>query len=142
MIDKIANFNIDDIQIGYKHQFKLIVSESMLYEFSKLSGDQNPLHVDEKYAQNTKFKKRVIPGMLLASFLSRLVGMHLPGENALYLAQTLRFIHPCFINDEIMVEGEVTSKSKATGIITLETKITNSFGNQLVEGQAKVLVRS
>ncbi len=142
MVEQAAEYKLDDIKLGEKKQFKITITESMVDEFARLSGDYNPLHMDGQYAEMTKFKQRVCHGMLLASFFSRLVGMHMPGKNALYIAQTLKFVSPCFINDEITVEGEVLEKSNATRIITLKTKITNSKGNDLIDGQAKVIVRA
>ena len=141
MTEKAAEYNLTDIQLGEKKQFKVTITASMVDEFARLSGDYNPLHMDEQYASSTRFKQRVCHGMLLASFFSRLVGMYLPGKNALYMAQSLKFVSPCFINDEVTVEGEVVEKSDATRIITLKTKIINAVGNDLVEGQGKVIVR-
>lgn len=141
MTSNPLEYRFEDIEIGQKKYFKIIVTEPMLNEFAHLSGDYNPLHMDENYAQSTSFKKRVCHGLLLASFFSQLVGMHLPGKNALYMSQSLKFISPCFINDEVIVQGEVLDKSISTRIITLKTTITNSSGSNLIDGQAKVLVR-
>ena len=141
-MDELASeYKLEDIKLGQKTQFKVKITEEMINEFAKLSGDYNPLHMDDDYANSTAFKKRVCHGMMLASFFSKLVGMHIPGRNSLYMSQSLKFISPCFINDEIIVEGEVLDKSASTRIITLRTKIINSFGNDLVDGQAKVIVR-
>ena len=140
-MNSIPELDLDDIPIGYARKFNIVLSESLLLTFSGLSGDQNPLHVDKEYAEKTVFKRRVIPGMLMASFFSKLVGMYIPGKRALYVGQTLKFINPSYIDDEITVEGKVISKSKATRLITMQTTITNSKGQCLVEGEAKVLVR-
>ena len=113
----------------------------MIDDFAELSGDYNPLHMNDIYAKSTKFKQRVCHGLLLTSFFSQLIGMFLPGKNSLYLSQTVKFVSPCFINDEIIVEGKVIDKSSSTKIITLKTTITNTTGNRLIDGQAKVLVR-
>ena len=102
-----ANYRLEDIEIGQKMKFSVKVTESMLNEFAAITGDYNPLHMDETYAKTTSFEKRVCHGMLLASFFSRLVGMHMPGKNALYFSQSLNFQSPCFVNDELTVEGEV-----------------------------------
>lgn len=141
MIEKISRYKFENIEIGHKKKFDIIITESMLNEFAKLSGDYNPLHMDNNYAQSTIFKKRVCHGLLIASFFSQLIGMHLPGKNALYIEQSLKFISPCFINDEISVQGEVIDKSVATRIITLKTTINNIHGKCLIDGQAKIMVR-
>ena len=137
----IESYDINSIEIGLNKQFNVRITESMLDNFAQLSGDYNPLHMDIDYAKTTKFKKRVVHGMLLSSFFSQLVGMHIPGKNALFLTQCLKFPSPCFIDDEVTVQGEVISKSLATKIITLKTQITNKSGENLVLGEAKVLIR-
>jgi acyl dehydratase len=134
-------YKLEDIEPGLKKQFKLIITESMIEQFAKLSGDYNPLHMDDSYAQSTIFKQRVCHGMLLASFFSRLAGMYIPGEKSLYLSQSLKFMSPCFLNDEITVEGIVISKSLASRIITVQTTITKNSGDFIVKGEAKILVR-
>lgn len=143
MIDEqiAAKYKLDDIELGMKKQFKVIITETMANEFAKLSGDYTPLHMDEQYGKNSTFKRKICHGLLLVSFFSRLIGMHLPGENALCLSHTINYMFPGFIDDEITVEGLVINKSIATKIITLKTTITNNSGKCLIDGQAKILVR-
>jgi len=131
----------DEIDIGQKKQFDVTLTESLVDDFAKLSGDFNPLHMDENYAKSTKFGKRICHGLLLTSFFSQLVGMYIPGKNSLYFSQTVKFMSPCYINDKIIVSGEVISKSNSTKIITLKTQITNTSKNCLINGEAKVIVR-
>jgi len=137
----VSEYKLDEIQIGQKKQFSVTIIESMIDDFARLSGDYSPIHMDHKYANTTPFKKRICHGMLLGSFFSRLVGMYMPGKNALYFSQSLTFISPCFINDSVIVEGEVVEKSASTKLITLRTIITNNVGKHLVDGEAKVLLR-
>jgi len=134
-------FSFNNIHVGQKESFSKKIIESMLDEFSDFSGDFNPLHMDESFAESSTFKKRIVHGMLLASFFSQLVGMKLPGKNALYFSQTLNFRSPCYINDEIQIIGEVIDKSSSTKIITISTSIINSSGTCLIDGTAKVIVR-
>ena len=141
MTDKAEEYGFDDIKVGHKFKFTEKITEKLLNNFATLSGDQNPLHMDENYANKDAFKKRVCHGMLLASFFSRLIGMHLPGKNALYFSQSLNFKSPCFIGDEVTVEGEIADKSMATKILVLNTTIYNQSGQCLVDGIAKVIVR-
>ena len=136
---KIADYTFDDISVGLEKQFTVTITESMIDEFAKISGDYNPLHMDEKFAQSSGFKNRVCHGMLLSSLFSRLVGMYIPGKYSLYFSQTLDFVNPSIINDTITVVGKVISKTESTKLITLKTTIKNSFCN-LVEGNAKVLL--
>ena len=95
------------------------------YKIAKISGDYSPIHMDIEYASTTSFKKRVVHGMLLASFFSRIDGMYLPGKHALYFSQTLKFVNPCFIDDLVTVQSEVIEKSDSTQIITINSQIIN-----------------
>ena len=141
MSEKINEYSFDEINIGMKKQFNEIVTESMVNDFAKLSGDYNPLHVNEEYARKTNFKKRVCHGMLLSSFFSRLIGMYLPGKHALLFSQSLNFVNPCFIDDKIIVEGEIIDKSEGTNMITINTNITNHQKKKIVYGKIRVLIR-
>jgi 3-hydroxybutyryl-CoA dehydratase len=134
-------YSFNEIKIGLEHHFEISIDEKLEGDFAKISGDFNPLHMDEQYAKKTKFGKRVCHGMLLGSFFSRLVGMYLPGKNALYFSQNLNFVGPCFIGDIVIVKGKIINKSESTKMIKIETTIKNNTGKLLVEGIAQVLVR-
>jgi len=139
---KSANYKFDDITIGLTKEFSIEITESMINNFAEFSGDYNELHMDENYASTTKFGKRICHGMLLVSFFSRLVGMSIPGKNALYFSQSINFQSPCFIGDQILVRGEVIEKSDSTHIITIKTTIFNQDSKCLIDGIAKVIVQS
>lgn len=137
----VAKYKLDDIEPGLKKQFKVVITEEMCNQFAELSGDYTPLHMDEEYGRNSSFTRRICHGLLLVSLFSRLIGMHLPGENALCISHSINYILPAYVGDEIKVEGLVVTKSNATRIITLKTTIHNNSGKCLIDGQAKVLVR-
>jgi len=141
MSEKPSEYSFDEIEIGMQKNFKVNISENMLNEFGRNTEDYNPLHMNEKYASSTSFKKRVCSGMFLSSFFSRLVGMYLPGKHALHISQSLNFVNPCFIGETITVGGKVIGKSVATKIIKLETTITNESGKRIIDGKAQVIVR-
>jgi acyl dehydratase len=113
----------------------------MIDDFAKLTGDFSPIHMDKDYASTTTFEKRVVDGMLLASFLSKIVGMYLPGKHALYFSQSLDFRQPCFISDKITISSRVIDKSTSTKILKIESKITNQEGKILLSGIGRVIVR-
>ena len=131
---------LDNLHIGQKAEFTETITESMIREFAKLSGDYNPHHIDEEYAKKTKYEKRICHGMLLASLFSKLTAMYLPGQGSLYISQTLNFVSPAFIDDIVTASGEITKISSSTGIIRVKTEITNMNNNLLVSGEAKVLI--
>jgi acyl dehydratase len=142
MSRKSANYKFDDITIGLTKEFSVKITESMVDNFAEFSGDYNELHMDENYASTTSFGKRICHGMLLTSFFSRLVGMSIPGKNALYFSQSINFQSPCFIGDQILVRGEVMEKSESTRIITIKTTILNQDSKCLIDGIAKVIVQN
>ena len=141
MTENANEISFNDIFIGQKEIFSKKITESMLDEFSKFSGDLNPLHMNDEYADSSIFGKRIVHGMLLATFFSQLIGMKLPGKNSLYFSQSLNFRSPCYIDNEIQVIGEVTEKSNSTRIITISTSILNESGTCLIDGMAKIIVR-
>ena len=141
MDDELSEYTFDEIEIGLTKQFQITITESMMDDFAKLTGDFSPIHMDKDYASTTTFEKRVVDGMLLASFLSKIVGMYLPGKHALYFSQLLDFRQPCFIGDTITVSSIVIDKSPSTKILKIESKITNQEGKILLSGIGRVIVR-
>ena len=141
MDDELSEYTFDEIEIGLTKQFQITITESMVNNFAKLTGDFSPIHMDEDYASTTTFQKRVVHGMLLASFLSKIDGMYLPGKHALYFSQSLDFRHPCFLGDTITISSVVIDKSSSTKILKIESKITNQDGKILLSGIGRVIVR-
>ena len=139
MNDELPEYAFDEIETGLTKQFQITITESMIDDFAKISGDYNPLHMDEKFAQSRDFKNRVCHGMLLGSLFSRLIGMYVPGKYGLYFSQTLNFVNPTIVDDTVTVTGKVISKSESTKIIELKTTIKNS-SHVLVDGKAKVIL--
>ena len=142
MNDKLSKYTFDEIEIGLTKQFQIIITESIVDNFAKLTGDFSPIHMDEDYASTTTFQKRVVHGKLLASFLSKIDGMYLPGKHALYFSQSLDFRHPCFLGDTITISSVVIDKSSSTKILKIESKITNQDGKILLSGIGRVIVRN
>ena len=141
MTEKFSEYTFNEIKIGQSKKFQITITESMVNDFAKISGDFSPIHMDEVYAKSTTFKKKVVHGMLLASFLSRIDGMYLPGKHALYFSQNVEFRNPCFIGDELTIESKVTDKSISTKILKIESKIFNQKNKILLYGEGKVIVR-
>ena len=141
MDDKLSKYTFDEIEIGLTKQFQITITESMVDDFAKLSGDFNPLHTDNEYAISSGFHGKVCHGMLLGSFFSRLIGMYLPGKHALHFSQSLKFVNPCIINEKVTVKGEVLDKSAASKIITIKTTIINESKKIIVDGTAYVKIR-
>ena len=137
-----ADMTFDDIKRGQEASFTHTVTQKDVDLFTELTGDRHPLHHDEEYARRTQFGGKIVQGLLTASFLSRLIGIYLPGERALYLSQHVKFIKPVRTGDRLTVTGKVIDK-KATkrNKITLKTEITNQNGILVLSGHAVVMIR-
>lgn len=141
MIKEANVFEYKDICVGQKIEFTTQITEEMVNRFADLTGDLNPLHTDEKYAAQTKFKGKIVHGMLAASFFSTLVGMYCPGKKNLYLSQNSQFKSPLKVNETIKVVGEITQKVDSFKIISIKTTIYNEKDNSIIiNGEAKVMV--
>ena len=133
--DRFDQIKVDDIA-EITHQ----ITEGDLLTFSDLTGDTNPMHMDDSYAAATSFKKRVVHGMLTASFISTIIGTKLPGEGSLWYEQQMRFLAPARIGEVIRVWARVKCKSASMRIIALETLVFGDGGRKLIEGEAKVKI--
>jgi 3-oxoacyl-[acyl-carrier protein] reductase len=130
----------DDIRIGEEAEIKHVVTQQDLDRFVELTGDDNKLHVDKEYAAKTSFKKPVVHGMLGASFISTIIGTKLPGDGALWFSQTIEFILPVRIGDELTIRATVTKKIDKLQIIELQTDIFNQDKQKVTAGVARVKI--
>ena len=130
----------DDILVGQAASLQRIVTESDVQRFAEVSGDYNPVHLDEEVATRSRFRGRIAHGMLSASFISAALSTKLPGPNVIYLSQSLRFLKPVRIGDTIAVHLEVLEITPEKRRLRLRTTCTNQHGQQVVEGEAVVLV--
>jgi 3-hydroxybutyryl-CoA dehydratase len=127
---------IEEINIGDRAQFTKTVSESDVYQFAGVTGDLNPAHIDEEFAKNTFFKGRIAHGMLMAGFISTVLGTRLPGPGAIYIEQNLKFLAPVRFQDTITAQVEVLEIKKEKNRITFQTQCINQDGTIVVDGQA------
>lgn len=128
------------IKVGDTRTLRRRITESDVSAFVELTGDTNPLHVDEGFAQQTTFQKRVVHGMLGASFVSTVIGTQLPGPGALWLSQSFEFLRPVRLNDELTISCEVTAKHEHERVLDLDTKITNQIGEEVLRGSGRIQV--
>lgn len=135
----IAELSYAKIVLGQTAEFSVTITESLVTEFTTVSGDISPLHVSDEYAVTTPFGKRVVHGLLIGSFFSRLVGVHLPGKFAVYLGQTLSFHKPVYIGDTVTIVGTVIQKHDSVQVIEIKTEAAVR-GEVVVSGVAKVKV--
>ena len=123
--------------VGQTASFTKTVTETDVVLFAGISGDLNPAHVDEVAAKKSMFKGRVAHGILGESFISAVIGMKLPGPGTLYLSQDLQFVKPIYFNDTVTATVTIKEVGRR-GRLTLETKLTNQDGKELITGEAKV----
>lgn len=120
-----------------KAEFSETVTSEMMQKFYEISGDDNPLHMDEAFAKEHGFNSRVVYGMLTASFYSRLAGVYLPGKYCLLHSVESSFKNPVFIGDTLTVTGYVKEKHEATRTLDIVAAITNQNGKKV--SKAKIL---
>lgn len=136
---KAAHINYSDINEGDVYMFSRKISKKDVMDFAKLSGDFNSLHVDAEFGRKSQFKNNIVHGMLAGSLFSTLIGMHCPGENSLYMSQTLNFRLPIYYDYMVIVRGTVISKNDSIKMISLKTEILKN-DKVLIDGEAKVRV--
>ncbi|TAN66608.1 MAG: MaoC family dehydratase [Magnetospirillum sp.] len=129
----------EDLSIGQSASFAKTVSEADLVLFAEVTGDTNPVHLDEAYAQTTPFKGRIAHGMLSAAFISAVFGTKLPGPGAIYVSQSLKFKAPVRIGDTVTALVELTGLVPGRRFATFRTVCTVD-GLTVLEGEATLLV--
>ena len=127
-------------KIGDRATLSKAFTEHEVEQFSKLSLDDNPVHLDQGYAENTVFGQRIVHGMLVSSLFSGLVGGKLPGHGSVYLGQNISFKAPVFINEKVEASVEIVKIREDKPIITLKTLCVKSDGTIAIEGEAVLKV--
>jgi 3-oxoacyl-[acyl-carrier protein] reductase len=130
--------DFEKIQLGDEATFSKVITTEDVEAFAKLSGDRNPLHMDESFAARTHFQRRVVHGMLVANYVSALIGMNCPGPGALWSQQNFRWPAPVFIGDRIDLTLRVTHKSVGSRTLKIEAKALNQDGKVVMEGEGTV----
>jgi len=129
------------ISVGQKAQVTRKFTEDDVGQFSELSLDFNPVHLNPEYAEKSMFGQRIVHGMLVSSLFSGLLGKHLPGEGTIYLGQDLKFKKPVYLDQEVTATVEVTEVRDDKPIITLATTCVNDEGEVVISGEAVVMYK-
>ncbi len=136
---QIGGMAYEDLSLGMEAVFAKTVTEADIAAFAGVSGDFNPVHVDEEFAETTMFKGRIAHGMLSAAFISTVLGTKLPGPGCIYLSQSLKFKAPVRIGDTVTARVQVLSLMPEKRRVTLRT--TCAVKEQLVvDGEAVLFV--
>ena len=131
---KLTTFN--DLKTGQEASLTKTITQDDLDHFIAITEDTNPLHVDDAFAEQTFFGRRIVHGMLSASLFSTLVGMHLPGVGAIYKSQTLDFLQPVHIGDTITARFEILSVDPDKEEVIIKSWIENQDGKIVIKGRA------
>ena len=134
----MQGYTIEQLKVGQRASFSKTVSESDVYLFAGISGDFNPAHINQAYAEQTPFKTRIAHGMLSASFISTVLGTQLPGPGAIYISQSLTFLAPVTIGDTITATAEVVEIMAEKKRVRLKTFCTNQDGKEVLTGEALI----
>jgi 3-hydroxybutyryl-CoA dehydratase len=128
-------------KIGDTASLSKTITEADIQAFADVTGDHNPIHLDEEFAAQSRFGRRIVHGMLSASLISAAIANKLPGEGSIYLAQTLRFVLPVFLGDEITARVTVIDVRPDKPILKLQTLCINQHGQTVIDGEATVLAK-
>ncbi len=132
------NYSYDEITVGQVESFSVVITEEMQNSFREITGDVNPLHADETYAQEKGHKGCVVFGMLTTSFLSTLAGVYMPGRRSLIHSVEIKLRKPVYIGDTLVIEGVVADKSDAVSVITVKFTMTNQDGVKVAKGSMQI----
>ena len=128
------------IQVGGSASITRAFTSQDVVDFAEISGDKNPIHLDDEYAAQSRFKRRIVHGALTSALISAVLGQIHPGPGTIYLSQTLIFKRPVFIGDELTARVEVVALDEAEGVATFSTIVTNQKAKSVLEGEAVVIV--
>lgn len=129
---------MDRFVVGQKVILERTFSLEEVIAYAKITGDDNPLHVDEEYAKNSRFGGNIVHGMFVMGVVSKILGTILPGNGTIYLGQDVRFKRPVYVDKKVFIEVEI-AEIENDRYIYLNTKVLDEEKNCLVEGSAKVL---
>lgn len=118
------SYSIEEISIGMSASYSQTITDEGIKRFAELSGDHNPVHLDEVYAENSRYKKRIAHGLLSASFFSALFGTKLPGKGCVYVGQNLNFKRPVYLGDTVTATVTVNNIDSIKKRVFFDTKCT------------------
>jgi 3-hydroxybutyryl-CoA dehydratase len=128
------------LQVGQAAEFRKTVTEADVVLYAGITGDLNPVHLDQVEAERSMFGGRIAHGMLSAGLISAVLGMKLPGPGTVYLEQSLRFVRPVRIGDTVTARAEVLELVPAKRRVRLATTCSNQDGDVVLKGEALVMV--
>jgi len=131
-----AGKKIEAIKVGDSAQISTTITETIINDFAKATGDYNPIHLDQAYAEKTRFKGRIAHGVLSIGYISSVLANLLPGSGSIYLSQEAKFLAPVRIGDIITAKVEVFELIPEKNRVKFKTTCTNQKGEVVVDGIA------
>ncbi len=131
-------YRFEDLKVGQEEYFTVTVTEEMMQQFLDLSGDSNPLHIDGEFAQEQGYQDKVVYGLLTTSFISRLVGVLLPGKFCLLQGIDVKYTRPVYVGDILIVKGIVDELHPSVQRAEIKIEIINQDEKKVVKGKAEV----
>ncbi len=135
----MASTTIDELELGMAAELTRAYDEWDVFTFAAVTGDLNPAHVDQAFAEQSAFKGRIAHGLLTANLISAVIGTRLPGPGSIYLSQSLKFLRPVSVGDTVTARIAVIEIVKDKNRVTLQTTCANQRGERLLEGTAVVM---
>ena len=135
-----VKYYLEDLEVGMKATTNMVITGEKIDVFAELTGDKNPIHVDEEFAKTTMFGKRIAHGALSASLISAVLGNDLPGPGAVFVELNLRFRRPAFIGDDVIAVAEVAEINERNGRVKMKCYCEVN-GKQICRGDAGVIVK-
>ena len=128
-----------DYQVGQKAFFEKCITDEDIRSFATISGDDNPIHLNDEYAGNSIFGRRIAHGILVSGLISKVIGTQLPGEGTIYLSQSLKFLKPVYVDETVRAEVEVKEIQTEKNRMLLDTRIYRQNGECVLCGEALVM---
>ena len=132
------NYRFEDLKIGMSESFTVTVTEEMMNSFLLLSGDDNPLHNDREFAISQGYNDKVVYGLLTTSFISKLVGVLLPGTYCLIQGIELKYSKPVYVGDILIVKGTVDELHESVKRMTVKVEIINQDEKKVIKGKVEI----
>ena len=129
-----------ELKIGDNFSTTKQITDAVVRAFAELSGDYNPIHLDEEFAKTTQFGKRIAHGMISGALISAVLGYEFKERKVVYLSQTMKFIAPVFIDDTVTATATVIDIRQDKPIVTIETVCTNQNNETVVKGEGKIML--
>jgi len=131
--------SVHELKVGNSAQILKTVTETVIHDFAKATGDFNPIHLDQTYAEKTQFKGRIAHGALSIGYISSVLANLLPGPGSIYLSQEVKFLAPVRIGDVITAKVEVVELIPEKNRVNFKTTCTNQNGEVVVDGTAWIM---